>query len=159
MESPEFTIESVTNRSADHFVHELRIKWKTIDRDTLIPLLKNLFYTPYKHPSLVAEFVRLLNKNDISELATFLEANAITDLEDQLEKVGKGVIKKDYTKILSFYLDISDNDIAFNILQGLLVSGYTEEDKFNLLLDTMIRINRKGNLKEFTDVNYNAYHM
>jgi hypothetical protein len=159
MSSPEFTTESVTNMSADHFVHGLRIKWKEVERGTLIALFKNLFYTPYKHPSLIDEFVGLLNKNNIPELSGFLEKNAITTLEDQLEKAGKRVIKKDYDKILSFYLDISDEGIAFNILQGLLVSGYTEEAKFNLLLDAMIRINGEGNLKYFTDVNYNAFHM
>jgi len=119
---PALTKEYVQTTSAHDFVHRLRtVEWKT--NSDLPSLLKGLFYTPYKHETLIDRFVELLI-SDTKELLAFLNNNAVWNLEEQLATAGRPIAIKKYEEnydLITLYLSIPNFDDAKVVLQQLLV--------------------------------------
>lgn len=151
----------VIMESADVFVHRLvNNEWGSVDKSVLKPILKNLFFTMYKHKSLVDEFVSLILRNNMSDIQAFLEAHAITDLEDQLAAQGRPLpIRKNYDAMLDLYLNAKNETMAFAILQSLFVSGCETQEEYEDFFETMRELNEKDTLPDWMNVRWNSYNM
>ena len=157
--APALTKEYVQEISAHDFVHRLRtVEWQT--NSHLPSLLKGLFYTPYKHETLIDHFVELLTP-DTARLLAFLNENAVWDLEEQLAAAGRPIAIKKYEEnydLITLYLSIPNFDDAKVVLQQLLVSGCKTQEEWNNLYDAFREVKDKG-VPEGLRITYDLFHM